>query len=455
MKKTILSAVIAATTAFGAQAVTFHQPNAEMEANLNVYGAGVANWEEARLTQLTMADAHLYHNYAMINHGEKMPLKVIGGLDVSKIMLPNVTPNKEVSLYDVMRDRGSMSSYVVMNKKGEILAEDYWNGTDKNTLFHLMSAGKSFSSMATFIAQEKGLFKLSEPVGKYIKEFRGTPWENIEIQHFADMTSGIIALPENREDYHWGNLGAGASGSWDSSMPSVLGYNGHITKEDGTVLPKPDALGELKGFDDYVAYFAKNVKPSYGKGEVYEYKDFNTEVLGLLITRTSGMTLAEFVEKNLWTKAGFNSDVAMYTNHLHESAASGSLNMTTRDFAIGSYLMVNDGKNWKGEQVLPKKLIDQVKNGDEVVKNAWGQVSYESAIAEEAFYKNQWRTVKHPVTGRVISTMIGVNGQYSAFDHKTGNIVAITGNYREPSGQAMVMTYVFDTIYTIFEQLDK
>ena len=51
--------------------------------------------------------------------------------------------------------------------------------------------------------------------------------------------------------------------------------------------------------------------------------------------------------------------------------------------------------------------------------------------------------------------MIGVNGQYSAFDHETGNIVAITGAYREPSGQTVVMLYVDQIMMTIFNELDK
>ena len=454
MKKKILSAVIAVTAAFGAHAVTYHQPSAEMESNLNVYGAGVANWEEARLVHLTMADAHLYHNHAIMSHGEAMPLKVVGGLDVANIMLPNVVPGKQISLYDVMRDRASISSFVVMNKKGEIIQEDYWNGTDKNTLFHLMSAGKSFSSMAVAIGAEQGLFKMTDPAGKYVPELRGTPWADISIQSYADMTSGIGNLPPNRDNYHWGSLGAGTSGSWDSSMPSVFGYNGHIEK-NGNSLPKPDALGELKSFGEYLAYFANNIEPTYELNSAYDYKDLNTEIIAQVLLRTSGMTLSEFMEKNLWQKGGFVSDGALYTNYLKESAASGSLNITTRDFAIGAYLMANDGKNWKGEQLLPKQYIEQVKNGDETVKAAWGKVSYESAIASDAFYKNQWRTLEHPETGRKISTMIGVNGQYSAFDHKTGNVIAITGNYREPSGLAMVNLYVFQTIYNIFEQLDK
>ncbi|AQS35741.1 hypothetical protein Sps_00543 [Shewanella psychrophila] len=49
-----------------------------------------------------------------------------------------------------------------MNMKGEIIAENYWNTTNKEAKNHPMSAHKSFTSMAPFIAQEQGLLKLSK-----------------------------------------------------------------------------------------------------------------------------------------------------------------------------------------------------------------------------------------------------------------------------------------------------
>ncbi|MPY24965.1 serine hydrolase domain-containing protein [Shewanella sp. YLB-07] len=454
MKKSVI-ALSVLFVAFGASAnVTYHEPNAQYEANLNEFGAGVKNWEEARLVPLTLADSHLYHYHAVISAPtEKMPMKLVGGLDVSKIMIDDLIPNRKISLYDVMRDRASMQNYVVMNKKGEILAEDYWNGTDKNTKNHLMSAHKSFTSMALFIAQEEGFLKLSDPAGKYVTEFKGTKFENIPLQNFADMTTGIIDLPANRPDYHWGSYGAGTTGSWDSSMPSVVGYSGLVRNDDGDLVPPADALGNLETFSDYLTEFVKHVEPKYPAGEVYEYKDINTEILGVAITRSSGLTLSEFFDKYLWSKGGFNSEATMYVNQAKESAASGSLNVTVRDFAIGSFLMVNDGKNWKGEQVLPKAYVDAVKNGDDGVKQAWPKVSYEHMLFENAFYKDQWRTATHPVTGRKISMMVGVNGQFSAFDHVTGNIVAISGAYREPSGLGMMKLYLLDTIFTIFDTL--
>lgn len=457
MKKSLIALSLTLTASFAANAVvTYHEPVAQMEANLNAYGAGVENWEEARLTPLTMADSHLYHHYALIPHNphKAMKLKVIGGLDVAKVMLDNVIPGKKISLYDVMRDRASIQNYVVMNKKGEIIAEDYWNGTDKNTKNHIMSAHKSFSSMAIFIAEREGFLKMSDPIGKYAHELKGTKWETIPLQNFADMSAGVIELPDSRPDYHWGSYGAGTTGSWDSNMPSVFGYNGmHLV--DGKLLPKADNLGQLNTFSDYLKIFATTIEPKYAPGEVYEYKDFNTEMLGLAITRSSGLTLSEFFEKYLWSKGGFTSDMTMYVNQAHESAASGSANMTVRDFAIGSLLMANGGKNHLGEQVLPKAYVNSVINGDKTVKDAWSKVSYEHKIFPTAFYKNQWRTASHPITGRTISTMIGVNGQYSAFDHETGNVIAISGAYRQPSGQQMVMLYMFDTMFTIFDKLSN
>lgn len=434
--------------------VVIHEPDSQMETQLNAYGAGVENWEEARLVQFTLADSHLYHRYANIPHGEPMPLEKRNRLDISRIMLDNLIPGKKISLYDVMRDRASIQNYVVMDKQGNILAEDYWNGTDVDTKNHIMSAHKSFTSMALFIAEREGYLNLDDPIGKYAPELQGTKFADIKLQSFADMTAGIIQLPKSREDYHWGSYGAGTSGSWDSAMPSVMGYNGLVVKQ-GRTIPKPDSYGELESFSDYLKVFAQEVSPSYSEGEVYEYKDINTEMLGVAIVRASGMSLSEFFAKYLWSRGGFNSDMTMYVNQLGESAASGSANMTVRDFAIGSWLMVNNGKNWKGEQVIPQAYVDSVKRGDNKVKSAWNKVSYEHLLMPTAFYKNQWRTATHPQTGRTISTMIGVNGQFSAFDHKTGNVVALTGAYRQPSGQQMVMLYLFDTIFTIFDELDK
>jgi CubicO group peptidase (beta-lactamase class C family) len=147
--------------------------------------------------------------------------------------------------------------------------------------------------------------------------------------------------------------------------------------------------------------------------------------------------------------------MSLFVNQVHDSLAAGSMNCSNRDFAIGSWLMVNDGKNWKGEQVVPKKYIEQIKKGDQRVKDAFPRVSYEHHLASDAFYKNQWRTITDDKTGRTFSTMIGVNGQFSAFDHKTGNVIATFGSYREHTGTAYGQLYLWDILFKLFDELEK
>ncbi len=456
MKKTILAALIAAT-AMGAQAVTYHEPDPQMVKNLERYGVTVANWEEAKFMRFSMADAQLYHYHAIAHPDlvNAMPLKVVGGFDPKDMMVDDIRPNKKISMYNVMRDRAAIQSYVIMNKDGEILSEDYWSNTEETTNHHVMSAHKSFSSMLAFAVAEAGYFKMSDPIGKYTPELRGTGFENVSIQHFADMTAGVWDLPKSRENYHnWGMTGL-TTGSWDSHMAVSVGYNGLVKDKDGNLVPPADAYGQLNNFSEWLTMFGKEVKPSAPAGTFYAYRDVNTEMLGLVVTRTTGMPYAEAFEKFIWEKGGFNYPVSFFVNQEHESAASGSMNITARDFAIGAYLMVNNGKNWKGEQVFPKHYVDAVKNGDEVVKKAWSDREYEALVYPQAFYKNQWRTVTDPGTGKTFSTMIGVNGNFSAFDHETGNIIALQGAYREPTGYAYVQTYVREVIQPIFDELAK
>jgi CubicO group peptidase (beta-lactamase class C family) len=161
------------------------------------------------------------------------------------------------------------------------------------------------------------------------------------------------------------------------------------------------------------------------------------------------------MDQYLWSKGGFNYPMSLFVNQVHDSLASGSMNCANRDFAIGSWLMANGGKNWKGEQVVPKGYIEQILNGNKRVKDAFPRVSYEKHLAPHAFYTNQWRTITDDKTGRTISVMVGVNGQWSAFDHKTGNVVAVFGSYREHTGTAFGQLYIWDVIMPLFEKMEQ
>ena len=288
MNKRIITAValsiVASTTLFAN--VTYEKPNEQFEKNLHKYGTGVANWEEDKFMRFTMADSYLFHYYAKITPNEQntMPLKVTNTLDISKMMIDDVIPGKKISMYNLMRDRAAIDSYVLMNAKGEIVAEDYWSNTDTETKHHLMSAHKSFSSMVAYIVADKGFFKLSDKAGKWIEELKGTPWADITLQDYSDMESGMNTMLGSRKGYH--NWGMPDGSTWDSSMSSAAGYNG-LVERDGKLLPPLDNQGDLRSFSDYLRKYAHTVKPDYKPGTVYQYRGLNTEILTLAAERAA------------------------------------------------------------------------------------------------------------------------------------------------------------------------
>lgn len=457
MKKSILAiATAAALFATGTQAhVTYHEPDQQMEKNLNVYGTGIVDWEYSKFARYAMIDSHKIHYWAEIPApAEKMPMKKAAKqLDVSKITVPDVVPGNTISMYNLMRDRAEISSYVIMNKKGEIIAEDYWNNSKVDTKHQLHSANKSFTSMAWAAVEATGLVSADEIAETYIKELKGTPWGKIKMRHYLDMTSGSNTMDMSREGWHNWEMPDG--NVTDSSMSTVAGYAGLVEK-DGKLVP-PVQAENAKGItrlSEYLELYAKNHDPEWEAGEKYQYRCLNTEMVAMALVRTTGKPLAEVYDEYLWSKGGFNNYGALYVNQDKDSIGSGSFNTTTRDFAIGSFIMANGGKNWKGEQVVPESFVKEVEKGDPVVKKAWAQISYEGlAVPTGAWYKNQFRTLTDPETGVDFSMMLGTNGQVSAWDHKTGNVIAIFGDYRRHTGQALIHTYFFDVIKPLFKRL--
>lgn len=461
MKKSVLSIVMLSILGATApvHAVTYHDPIPEVEAGLNNFGAGIDNWEEQHLGAFTYPDAHLYHKHAYImnNEANKAPMVTSPTqIDISKVEVFGGT--KMMDLYSFMRDRANIHNFVLMDNQGRIMAEDYWNGTDINTANHAMSAGKSFTSMTSAIAVEKGYFKMSDPIEKWIPEFKGTPLEGATVQHFADMRAGVRTIDAEYDDtngYHWS---MGEWSTWDWSMPLAAGYNGFDKDANGKLINKEGAHGRLDGIEDFIKVLGQNVKLGNKHGEGYNYKCVNTEILGVVteraVKKATGLTFNEFMEKELWTKGGFQTPLAVYSDLNHgRMPYSGGVNPTARDFALMAQLMANNGKNFKGEQLIPKWFVDQVRNGDDEVKAAWKYKDNQEQIADpKGFYTNQFRTVH--VNGRKISAMVGVNGQFNVIDWKTGNTLSIFSSFGKPSGPSMIATFfnVIDGAFSAAEQ---
>lgn len=131
--------------------------------------------------------------------------------------------------------------------------------------------------------------------------------------------------------------------------------------------------------------------------------------------------------------------------------ASGGLNAATKDLARVGRMLMNGGKNYKGEQVVPAGFIKEILEGNDEVRAAWLK-GKESALAE-GWYKDQFRSLN--INGRQIMAMVGIHGQVVAMDHKTGTVVAMNGGYPQTETPRMVIAIFYKALPAIFAAADE
>ena len=204
-------------------------------------------------------------------------------------------------------------------RNDSIVYERYAEGYSDSTRSSSFSTAKSVTSALLGIALGTGaIASLDDPVTKYIPELQSREaFKGITVRHLLEMRSGFEYTRTN--------------GSWWHDLRS----------------------------DDAHFYYSTNVKASLAAqqrqdppGARWAYKDSDTQLLGWVLERATGKTLAAQLEP-LWRGIGTEHDASWDLDRKGglENAASG-LNVTARDFARFGRLYLNDG-NWNGTQLVP------------------------------------------------------------------------------------------------------
>ena len=88
----------------------------------------------------------------------------------------------------------------------------------------------------------------------------------------------------------------------------------------------------------------------------------NADVLGWLIARSSGQTVAQELSDRIWSRIGTEREAFYTVDSISTPFAGGGFNATLRDMARLGQLMLN--KDQLGdEQILPPAAIDKIQHG--------------------------------------------------------------------------------------------
>ncbi|WP_414932609.1 serine hydrolase domain-containing protein [Vibrio europaeus] len=416
MKKEI-SLAISSVIAFSVQAASFHQTDHEFLQQSATFGVTQANWDDSEMAATTFPNAYKFTRYYQIPKGglQPEPLELVNSLNLSKIKAMDADGLQTLDV--ILRDRLKNHSMVVI-KDNKVIHQHFDNGMTENSTHLGMSVTKSFTATLAGIAVAEGKLDMSKHLEAYLPEFVGTAFEGVTIQEIADMRSGLgIKTPPYK--------------SWDTRMTQAQEWNGK--NESG-----------LHGVQDYLLLI-KDEK--YPDGEVYQYQDPNTEVLGKVIEKVTGKNLASYFEEKIWSQVGVENDAYWMTDPDKYVVASGGLNMTTRDLARVGKIIVNDGKNYQGKQIIPEQFLSNIWQGNEDVRNAW-EKGKEYALCHDAWYKDQFRVLN--IEGHKILAMAGIHGQILAVDKDSGVVIAMNGGYPQTETPRMA-SLIFQVVTAILK----
>lgn len=203
------------------------------------------------------------------------------------------------SVFKDYAESGKMSgSVILIMRHGKVAYFEAFGKRDiesnasmeKNTIFRIASQSKAIVSVGIMMLQEQGKLLITDPVSKYIPEFKETtvaiPHDSggyevvkakrqITLRDLLTHTAGI--------GYGWGP----AQKEWEAA--GILGW--YFADKD-----EPIARTVAK-----MASLPMNAQP--GERFVYGY---NTDILGVVIERASGMPLDAFLDINIFKPLGMN-----------------------------------------------------------------------------------------------------------------------------------------------------
>lgn len=223
-------------------------------------------------------------------------------------------PNAEaLSTMEKLRTTG----FLVVHRDS-LLFEKYWENANEETVSNSFSMAKSIVGILIGCALKDGLIQsVDQPVGDFIPSFKEASKDDITIRHLLTMSSGL----DFKEDYV-------SVFSWPAEA-----YYG----------PDVNSL-TLKG--------NAVLKP----GTVWQYKGGDTQLLGMILNKVTGMSVSEYAALKLWKPIGAEQAAYWSKDDVGTVKVSCCYYATARDFAKIGRLYKQFGQ-WGERQIVDSAYV--------------------------------------------------------------------------------------------------
>lgn len=206
---------------------------------------------------------------------------------------------------------------IIVLHHGNIVYERYFGALKPDGQHAAMSVTKSITGTLGITLAMEGLIDTSKLVSEYIPELQHSAFGDATVRQVMDMTTAL----QFSEDY-----ADPKAEIWQFSAA-------------GNPLPKPEGYSGPRSYYEYLP----TVKKNGVHGEAFGYKTVNSDVLGWIIARVTGKTVAEVLAEKIWSKMGAEQDGYYSVDAIGTPFAGGGYNLGLRDMAKFGQLILDNG----------------------------------------------------------------------------------------------------------------
>lgn len=253
-------------------------------------------------------------------------------------------------------ERSDTQAFIVI-QDDVILFENYFNGASRDSLATSFSVAKSFTSALVGIAIAEGhINSVDDAITDYLPELleRDPRFSNITIRHLLLMASGL----EYESDRTWILNG-------DDPLTTYYHDQRKAALEFTNIIDAP--------------------------GEYFQYNKYHPQLLGMILERTTGTTVTDYLQEKLWDPMGmeFGGSWSIDSEQSGFEKMETGINARAIDIAKLGRLYLEKG-NWNGTQVIPSEWVAE----STLIDRSTHRVSFYPGMQDfydsGGYYKYMW-----------------------------------------------------------------
>lgn len=254
----------------------------------------------------------------------------------------------------------SQTTALIVIQKDTIIYEKYFNGFSKGSYFHSQSVAKSFISFLIGAAIDDGLIKsIDDPITNYIPELlkRDERFKKITIKNLLEMRSG---LKYNTSHIPFTNIHS----PWHDE--AVGYYHPNVRK-----------------------LLLENVEVSSEPGKIFQYSNYNTSYLGLILERATKLNVSNYLEQKLWSRImEYDALFSIDSEESNFEYMPSRLIARAIDYASFGQLMLKEG-NWNGDQIISKDwVLESTRENKSIPRDIYPK--WFGRSEKRIYYNYQW-----------------------------------------------------------------